>query len=78
MAVLNMRRIAGAWLHTGVTWRALQIVIPRAHPRPMTLESLQVKSGANSFKTPQVIPIFSQSSKLLPKRKARQPLRCCL
>ena len=51
MAVLNICRISVDWLHTGVTWRTLEIVIPRPRSRPMTSESLQVKSGAKSFKT---------------------------
>lgn len=51
MAVLNICRISVDWLHIGVTWRTLKIVIPRPGSRPMTSESLQVKSGAKSFKT---------------------------
>lgn len=62
--------IAVDWLYNEVTWKSLKIVIPRLHPRPMTSESLEVGSGTNSLKTPQVIPICSLKFKTIIKKES--------
>ena len=80
-AILNTCRISGQSPYTSglaVQWshlhcKTLKTAIPSPHPWLMTSEPLEVGSGTNSFKTPQVISIESQSSKLLSERKAT----CC-
>lgn len=62
--------IAVDWLYNGVTWKALKIVIPRPHLWPMTSEFLEVGSGTNSLKTPQVTPICSLKFKTIIKKES--------